>query len=257
MMPSTRVLLIDDDPESCAFIESLCTNICDKFSRQSFDSKAIQSVESEEWDVVLINSKYPGVAGKKVCSSIRAVKPLSQIIVMSHSDEESHVCEYLTRCADDCIARPFSKFEFQARIISALRRSMNLRYSDSSVSAVVMDYSIPEFSNGGSDQIELNSSAQISDDLKLYPSSGAAVIDGISVSLTSVEFLLFSYLLENRDRACSKAELLTNVLEYKDDCYLRSLYSHINRLRRKIEQANSASVAIKTVWRFGYQAVVQ
>ena len=69
--------------------------------------------------------------------------------------------------------------------------------------------------------------------------------------LTNQEFYLLKYLLENRERPLSKAELLDAVWGYKSTITTRSLDVYISRLRLKIDDKFDTKY-IKTIHCYGY-----
>ena len=72
--------------------------------------------------------------------------------------------------------------------------------------------------------------------------------------LTSLEFSLLSYLIDNRDRLITKAELFDNV--WKDKFTSDgTLNVHIRKLREAIERDPQEPSYIVTVWKEGYKFV--
>ncbi len=194
------------------------------------------------WDLLLINTDDISKA-IDVCAIVRSAKPLSQIIVLSSSRDDSANAKCLAQCADDFISIPFSSIELSARIASALRRIKDIQPLISKL-----------YENSPAVMTTTNAE-DFTDKIKIYPISKNVVISGQSISLTQTELSLMSYLISKKGKSCSKLELLEKALGYEDECYLPSLYTHINRLRRKLKQKKIVSLNIETDWRYGYRLV--
>ena len=79
-------------------------------------------------------------------------------------------------------------------------------------------------------------------------------LDGEPKKLTSMEFTLLLYLVENPDRLITKAELFDNV--WKDKFTSDgTLNVHIRKLREAIEEDPKNPLRIQTVWKEGYKYV--
>ena len=72
------------------------------------------------------------------------------------------------------------------------------------------------------------------------------------LGLTTTEFSLFAFLLENRDRAVSREELLNKIWGYDNAVETRATDATVKRLRRKLSEAGSV-VSIDTVWGYGFR----
>ena len=78
-------------------------------------------------------------------------------------------------------------------------------------------------------------------------------LDGEAIELTVKEFELLLLFIKNPGRAFSRNDLLTLVWGYSYEGYEHTVNTHINRLRRKIEQNPASPVYLKTVWGIGYR----
>lgn len=154
---------------------------------------------------------------------------------------------------------PSQSEEIADRVKCALRRSVaiqqHLRGSDTTTGICS--------SNGNHSPAKLTESSHdtssfyLAGDIKVYKQRHEVTVAEKLVSLTYTEFALLAYLVENMGRPCSKEELLSIVLGYRDENYTASLHSHVSRLRRKLEKAGSSTTSIETLWRFGYRVTVR
>lgn len=73
------------------------------------------------------------------------------------------------------------------------------------------------------------------------------------MELTAKEFDLLLHFARNPGRVFTRSELLEDVWGYGFDGYEHTVNSHINRLRRKVEQDPSDPLLVRTVWGVGYK----
>ena len=109
--------------------------------------------------------------------------------------------------AEDYVTKPFSPRELMLRVKKILERATK--------------------SHGKQKNI-------ISGDLSISPSEMEATLSGKKLDLTATEFDLLLFLVSNKGRLCSREAILNKVWGYSNDVYLRSVDSHISRLRDKL-----------------------
>jgi len=89
-------------------------------------------------------------------------------------------------------------------------------------------------------------------DIVLYPMQKTAYCKNKELKLTNTEYSLLSYLIENKDKAISREELLNVIWGYDSFVETRVTDDTIKRLRKKILTHNS-NISIETVWGFGFK----
>ena len=88
--------------------------------------------------------------------------------------------------------------------------------------------------------------------VKLIPEAHTVIKDGITVNLTSREFVIFNHLFKNQTAASTREELI-NQFEKDMEMTSRNIDVHIFSLRKKM---NKVKIGIETVWGTGYKIVV-
>lgn len=237
-----QILIVDSVPNATSLIKSSCHDLYVDFDHYTCASDTASTASSGSWDLLIINTGNNVTKAINICETVRSVKPLSQIIVLSTEQDDAAIAQCLSQGADDFISIPCSLIELRARVSSALRRSKDLQPLVGSIKL-----NLPAVKSITSD------AEVIAADFKIFPLAKKAIIAGQSISLTRTELSLLSYLVANKGKSCCKLELLQNVLGYEDECYMPSLYTHMNRLRRKLKQKKINSPFIETVWRYGYR----
>lgn len=154
------------------------------------------------------------------------------IIISAKGDEQSRV-DGFEMGADDYIVKPFSPREVVLRVKAILQRTKKSVFY------------MPEFSV--KDVLVFN-------DLIIDVNSHKVIVAGIEVNLTPKEFDLLIFLAKSPDKVYSRTELIKTVWDYDTYGDLRTVDTHIKRIRKKIsEQSKDVAKMIVTVWGTGYK----
>ena len=176
--------------------------------------------------MLILDIMMPEIDGYGICSLIR-LNSYVPIIFVSAKDSESDKIVGFKLGGDDYLTKPFSPLELIARINSIFRR-IDLEKSH-------MNYT----------QITRLADISINIDTK------QAEANGKPLSLTVMELSLLHYLIENKNRAISRDELLDKIWGFENKVETRATDDMIKRIRKKLSDANS-SLKIHTIWGFGF-----
>ncbi|WP_042338994.1 response regulator transcription factor [Desulfosporosinus youngiae] len=190
--------------------------------------EALDCVEKEQPDLVVLDLMLPGMDGLEVCRRIRLIPRYQQlpIIMLTAKGEVIDKVLGLELGADDYMTKPFSPRELLARIKARLRR-MNL--SEETDSQVVR----------GELRIDIKG-------FRVY-------VRGEETELTPKEFELLRVLLEQPGRVYSRDDLLERIWGYEYDGDTRTVDVHVRHLRLKIEKDPSNPEYIETLRGIGYR----
>lgn len=171
----------------------------------------------------------PEMDGFEVCKRIRARDRRIPILVLSARTEEVDRILGLELGADAYMTKPFSIRELGVRVKSIYRRI-----------EVDREESAPgeHFSFGA---LEANTTKRL------------VIRNGQSVDLTAKEFDLLVTFMRHPGKVFTRSALLELVWGYEYEGYSHTVNSHINRLRRKIEDTPADPRLIQTVWGVGYR----
>jgi two-component system KDP operon response regulator KdpE len=225
----TRALLVEDDPNIVDLIRS-------NLAVRGFDTivstdglDALEILDTEEPDIVLLDLMLPEADGFDLCRRIRERSSVAVIVVSARGGERDKVTA-LNVGADDYMTKPFSVEELLARITANLRRTR--------ASAAV---------EPGSTVV---TAGDIVIDLSLQQVSKA----GQTVHLTPTEFALLRELATNRGKLLSHAHLLRRVWGTGYQTETEYVRVYVRRLRAKLESEGSPPLIV-TSPRAGYRFV--
>jgi two-component system KDP operon response regulator KdpE len=118
----TGVLVVEDDPNIVDLIRS-------NLVVRGFDAivcseggRALNLLETEQPDIVLLDLMLPDMDGFELCRQIRERSTVGIIVVSARGGERDKVSA-LNVGADDYMTKPFSIEELMARITATLRRT--------------------------------------------------------------------------------------------------------------------------------------
>lgn len=224
-----RVLVVDDEEKIRQIIGIYLTNEGYQVGEAVDGEKALYKFRTEDWDLIVLDVMLPKLDGVAVCREIRKVSKVPIIMLTAKNDEVDRILG-LEFGADDYMGKPFSPRELVARIKAVLRRTG----PDEKQEGHLLKYP----------------------GLSIDLISRGVVVQGKSITLTPKEFELLALLARNAGRSFSREQLLEDVwgFDYYGD--VRTVDTHINRLRDKL-RVDGAPSYIKTVWGVGYKFEVE
>ena len=119
---ATRIMVVDDEP---AIGRLLCYQLRDCGYEPTYVPDgllALQRLEREQPDLILLDVMMPTMNGWEVCRAVRACSQIP-VIMLTAKSSDLDVATGLRAGADDYIAKPFSMIQVQARIEAVLRRA--------------------------------------------------------------------------------------------------------------------------------------
>lgn len=231
-----RLLVVEDD-------DSLRETVARRFADAGYGVRtaatgpaALAAVEAEVPDLVLLDVMLPEIDGVEVCRRLRAAHPLLYILMLTARADELDRVVGLEVGADDYVTKPFSLQEVVARVRAALRR----------VRAVREQLATAGDADGGEAPIA-------SGPLQIDPVRREVTVGGEPVHLTVREFDLLLFLARHPDRPFTRAQLLEQIWGITYEGYDRTIDSHVQRLRAKIEADAGNPEHVRTVWGVGYK----
>jgi DNA-binding response OmpR family regulator len=188
---------------------------------------ALDLLDREPPDLVVLDMMLPGVNGLDILRRIRAAGDMPVIMLTARSEESDRVAG-LELGADDYVVKPFSPRELAARVNGVLRRS---QLRPSPVAELI------EF-----------------DGLTIDTRSREVRRDGELVEMTPKEFDVLAHLAASPRQVFSRADLLADVWQSSPDWQDPATVTvHVRRIRNKIEADPENPRWISTIWGVGYR----
>ena len=222
------IMVVDDDRNTRRLLQAVLEADGYKVLTAENGEEALELMDSEYVDLVVLDIMMPGTDGLSVCSMLRKGSPRLPIIIVSAKDSPYDRVTGLTLGSDDYLIKPFLPLELVARVKALLRRTG-------------IEQHLPE----PSQPLEYGP-------LVLSPGLRTAALCGEPLTLTPTEFDFLAYLLQNRDRAVSREELLQALWQVDWQADTRAADDLVKRLRRKLRERGS-QVRIETVWGYGFR----
>ncbi|MEM9748306.1 MAG: response regulator transcription factor [Actinomycetota bacterium] len=231
----TRVLLVEDDARISEPLVRVLRSEGFEVEHVETGQTALDSIESDHPDLVLLDLTLPDIDGLDVCRRVRNDLPALPIIMLTARAEEMDVIVGLGAGADDYVAKPFRLAELIARIQARLR--------------VVESGALPASANGvlvGAG-IELDVAAHR---CRVLEESGDAPAE---VELTSKEFDLLALLMSQPGVAVRREDIMSSVWDENWWGSTRTLDTHVSTLRKKIADRTDPPSKIVTVRGVGFR----
>jgi two-component system, OmpR family, KDP operon response regulator KdpE len=226
-----RILVVDDEPD---VVESVRLG----FMLQWRDVEvlgvgegeaALDAVEKERPDIVLLDVGLPTIDGYEVLRQLRAFSDVP-VVMLTARDEAMDKVKGLELGADDYVTKPFNHLELMARVKAVLRR----------LEMPAPASRMPSFKSG---------------DLEVDFARQEARLGGKRLELTPTEYKLLYHLIRNAGHVLEHGTLLARVWgrEYVDEVdYIRV---YIRRLREKLGDASDSPRYIQTERGVGYRFI--
>lgn len=223
-----KIVVVDDEKRIREIIVMYLVK--EGYEVADFDNadEAYEYFKNNHIDLMVLDIMMRGTNGLDLCKKIRRESDIPIIFVSARNEELDRILG-LELGADDYLSKPFSVRELIVRIKNILKRS----------EAIV----------GHKDESILNVK-----ELSIYPDQRIVKIIDKEIPLTTKEYEVLKYLVENKGYPLSRDKIIQNIWGYEYDGYDRNVDDTVKRLRKKLKESGS-SVEIQTVWGFGYKVM--
>lgn len=231
----SKILVVDDEERIRRLLKMYLEKEGYEVEEAEDGESALSLAMNRDYALILLDVMLPGIDGIEVCTRLRQVKA-TPVVMLTAKGEEMNRVQGFEVGADDYVVKPFSPREVIYRVKAILRRS--------SATAFLTK--------------EMNTSNSIVfPHLIIEHDAHRVTAGGQEVSLTPKEYELLHYLAVSPDKVFSREELLKDVWNYEFFGDLRTVDTHVKRLREKLNKVSSeAASMITTVWGVGYKLEV-
>lgn len=226
------ILVVDDEERIRRLLKMYLEREEYNIEEAENGDEALEMALNKDYDLIILDIMMPGIDGVEVCKQLRE-KKATPVIMLTAKGEEANRVQGLEAGADDYIVKPFSPREVVLRVKAILRRSSQTSYlkTDTTAKNIIV---FPHLT--------------IDDD------AHRVTADGKEVNLTPKEYELLYFLARTPDKVYDREKLLKEVWHYEFFGDLRTVDTHVKRLREKLNKVSpEAAKMIVTVWGVGYK----
>lgn len=206
-----NILVVEDEKKVAAFLKN-------GLEEQGYHVDVASNAHSgeklaltNEYQILLLDIILPDMSGLQLCKKIKSVLPDFPILMLTALGTTDDKVTGFDSGADDYLVKPFEFKELLARIKALTKRSQG-------------------FSEAAHEEI-----LKVAD-LQLNIGKKIAIRGGKIISLTAKEFGLLEYLIRNKNRVMSKADIAEKVWEVTFDTGTNVVEVYVNILRKKIDK---------------------
>ncbi len=232
MSENITILVADDEDRIRRLLKMYLEREGYEVDEAENGAEALEMAVEKDYHAIILDVMMPEKDGMEVIAELREHKA-TPILLLTAKGEEANRVQGFELGADDYIVKPFSPREVVLRVKAVLKRSVSF--------APV-------------------SNASVSKDLVVFPhltidhDAHRVTADGTEVNLTPKEYELLYFLAKAPDKVFDREQLLKEVWHYDFFGDLRTVDTHVKRLREKLNRVSEkAAKMIVTVWGVGYK----
>jgi len=218
-----RILVVEDDPEISRFMVRGLTEERHLVDLLTDGLSALDMVEAEEYDAVVLDVMLPGLDGFEVCRRMRARGLDTPVIMVTARDAVTDRIAGLDCGADDYVVKPFAFDELLARL-RALDRRGRTRHQSSR-----LDYG----------------------PISVDPRDHSVTVAGEPMAFSATEYRLLEFLVRRAEAIVTRDQLAQHVWGGEYDPLSNNADVYVGYVRRKLQSATSQPL-IQTVRGLGY-----
>lgn len=224
-----KILICDDEKEILEVLELYLNNEGYEVIKAYDGQQALELVyRNKDIALVILDIMMPKVDGNLLVKKIREVYNIP-IIVLSAKNQDSDKILALDLGADDYITKPFNPLEIVARVNAQIRRVYEL--NNNSINKEILKIGDVELDS-------YNVEVKVRDKI---------------IELTSMEYGILKFLMENAGRILTKNQIFGEVWKEDYVCGDNTIMVHMSRLRDKIEEDSKNPKFLKTIRGLGYK----
>jgi two-component system response regulator ResD len=230
-----RILVVDDEERIRRLLRMYLEKENYRIDEAEDGEQALRMALENDYELVILDLMLPGMDGIEVCSKLRQSKA-TPVLMLTAKGEEMNRVQGFEAGADDYVVKPFSPREVIYRVKAILRRSSATAYLTRETHA---------------------SNNIVFPHLMIEHDAHRVTANGQEVQLTPKEYELLHYLAMSPDKVFTREDLLKDVWNYEFFGDLRTVDTHVKRLREKLNRVSpEAAAMITTVWGVGYKLEV-
>lgn len=209
-MEAGRILIVEDEKK---IADTLKFGLSEKgYDVQvAYDGKIGYHIyTSQKFDIIILDVNLPEMNGYELCRAIRSNDQQVPILMLTAMIALNDKVEGYNCGADDYMVKPFEFRELVLKINALLKRSKNKNAASGNILKA--------------------------DGLEMDLDSKEVLRNGAAINLTAKEFQLLEYLLRNKNRVVSRADIAINVWDIDFETNTNIIDVYISYLRNKVDK---------------------
>jgi two-component system copper resistance phosphate regulon response regulator CusR len=208
-MEEIKILLVEDEKKIAETLKKGLTEQQYQVELAFDGLQGLKLFETYTFDLVILDINLPGLNGYELCKAIRKINERVPVVMLTALSAVDDKVEGFDAGADDYIVKPFDFKELLVRIRALLKRL----------------YQGPPTGN-----------ILTIADLSMNLDNKEVTRNGSLISLTAKEFQLLEYLVRNKNRVVSRADIALNVWDIDFDTKTNVIDVYVNFLRKKLDK---------------------
>ena len=225
-MEDRKILIVEDEKKIADTIKLGLTENGYQIDVAYDGNIGYKLYKANDYNLVILDINLPGMNGYELCKIIRADNPRIPVIMLTAMSTLNDKVEGYDAGADDYMVKPFEFKELLLKIRVLLKRTMQQQ------------------------NVPVGNVLKAAD-LEMNLDSKEVKRDNIAINLTAKEFQLLEYLLRNKNRVVSRADIAINVWDIDFDTNTNVIDVYINYVRNKVDK-NFPTKLIQTQVGMGY-----
>lgn len=217
-----KILLIEDEIKT---LQSLKIGLEENGMEVDTASDGVLGLDlalKNNYSVVVTDIILPGMNGLQICSRLRSKNKQTPILMLTALDSTQNKIEGFDCGTDDYLVKPFAFVELLARIKALSKRNSGIEQSSLQINDLILDLDARTVKR-----------------------------NNVFIDMTSREYDLLTYFIQNKNKVLSKKAIAENVWKINFDTGTNTIEVYVNYLRNKIDK-NSGVKLIHTVHGQGY-----
>lgn len=217
-----RILIVEDEKGISNFLK-------DGLEEEGFavdfagdGRKGLELASTNDYDLLILDWMLPGLSGIEVCCEFRKLNQIAPVIFLTARDTVQDVVFGLEAGANDYIKKPFEFDELLARIRVQLKTK-----------------------SGEQTVLKLG-------DIEMNLDTHRVFRGAKELELTPKEFSLLEYLIRNKEKVCTRTNIIEHVWDIHFDSDTSIIDVYINFLRKKLNPNGKEKELIHTIRGVGY-----
>ena len=219
MLPSMRILVIEDDPKIASFIVNGLKQSGFAVDHCTDGEEGLGRAQAISYDAAVVDIMLPKLDGLSLIRDLRAKNVRTPVLILSAKATVDDRVRGLQSGGDDYLTKPFAFSELLARVQALIRRATQ---TPEPTRLVVGDLTM--------------------DLLKREVHRGDEKID-----LQPREFALLEYLMRHANRPVTKTMILEHIFDYSFDPQTNVVDVLVHRLRSKVDKGRAMIHTIRGV----------